>query len=120
MPQKSDGGGAPSLPWGTKGAAAPWCESTRCEKKGRDAAPSGSEASGDAVADSGCRGGDAAEIGRRRRAIPTMGDEGRCRAMVRELTPQPLLGLGVGVGGGVAVGLGGVGVDVGAGAGGGG
>jgi len=79
-------------------------------KKGRDAAPSGSEASGDAVADSGCKGGDAAEIGRRRRAVPTMVDEGRCRAMVRELIPQPLLGLGLGVGCGVAVGLGGVGV----------
>ena len=39
-----------------------------------------------------------------------MGDEGRCRAMVRDLIPQPLLGLGVGVGGGVAVGAGGVGV----------
>ena len=57
-----------------------------------------------------------------------MVDEGRCRAMVRELLPQALLGFGVGVGvgvgvGGVAVGLGGVGVggvgvDVGAGAGG--
>ena len=41
--------------------------------QGRDAAPSGSQVSGDAVAVSGCKGGFAAQEGRRRRAIPTMG-----------------------------------------------
>ena len=29
-PRKSDGGGAPSLPWITRGAVAPWCGSTSC------------------------------------------------------------------------------------------
>ena len=47
-----------------------------CRKKGRDAAPSGSQVSGDAVAVSSIQRRYAALVGRRRRAIPTWGTRG--------------------------------------------
>ena len=73
LPRKSDGGGAPSLPWEERARCRADLVRQHLVKKGRDAAPSGSQASGNGVAVFGCKGGVAAQVGRRRRAIPTLG-----------------------------------------------
>ena len=57
-------------------------------KKGRDAAPSGSQVSGADAPFLGCEGGVAAQVGRRRRAIPTLENE---RATARVLVRQHLV-----------------------------
>lgn len=97
-PRKSDGDGAPSLPWGNERAAARvGCVSTfREEKVGtpRRRGPKFQATQsplGDAVAVGGCRGGIAAKMGRRRRAIPTIENE-RAAARERGRLSNPQIG----------------------------